>query len=181
MAVNDDIPKSRITLTYRTTVRGEKEEVQLPFRMLVMGDLSRGTSTDRKKDLDQRGIRNLNGKNLDEVISDMDMKLELTIPSHIGADKSDVKVTIPIKSMKSFEPAEVAQHIPKIKSLLLLKRLLLEVQGNLDNRKDFRRVVRALAADSEAMAKIRTELTGFEGLVLPTAPKNGEPDANTPS
>jgi type VI secretion system protein ImpB len=42
MAITDEIPKSRLTLTYRTNVHGEAEDVALPFRVLVMG---RWTST----------------------------------------------------------------------------------------------------------------------------------------
>ena len=64
MAITDEIPKSRLTLTYRTTVRGQSEEVQLPFRLVVMGDLSGGSSRDRQVDLDRRTFRRLDGKNL---------------------------------------------------------------------------------------------------------------------
>jgi len=75
MSVNDEIPKSRITLTYRSAVTGEPEDVVLPYRQLVMGDFSNGTSTDRKLDLDQRNLRNLDGTNLDQVMEDMKMTL----------------------------------------------------------------------------------------------------------
>ena len=33
MAVQDELPRSRITLTYRTTIHGQQEEVNLPFRV----------------------------------------------------------------------------------------------------------------------------------------------------
>jgi len=36
MPVNDEIPESRIMLTYRTTVDGEPRDVDLPFRLLVL-------------------------------------------------------------------------------------------------------------------------------------------------
>ena len=41
MAITDEIPKSRLTLTYRTTVSGEPEDVALPFRLLIMGEIGR--------------------------------------------------------------------------------------------------------------------------------------------
>ena len=71
--------------------------------------------------------------------------------------------------MKSFDPAELSQHIPKVRSLLLLRKLLLEVQGNLDNRKDFRKLIRALAQDESAVGALLGELEGFESFKLPTA------------
>jgi type VI secretion system protein ImpB len=168
MAITDEIPKSRLTLTYRTTVHGEPEDVALPFRVLVMGDLSGGTSADRKVDLDQRKLRALDGKNLDSVMRDMKMSLSVTVPNRIDPEKSeDMKVEIPITSMKSFTPAEVAKNVPKIKALALLKKLLLEVQANLDNRKEFRRLLRTLAQDKAAVASLLSELKGFEDFRLP--------------
>ncbi|HVJ93959.1 MAG TPA: type VI secretion system contractile sheath small subunit [Labilithrix sp.] len=168
MAVTDEIPKSRLTLTYRTTVRGEPEDVQLPFRLLVMGDLSGGTSVDRKVDLDKRNLRSLDGKNLDNVMRDMKLSVKVTVPNKIDPDKaSDITADLPISSMKSFTPAEIAQNVPKIKSLMLLKKLLLEVQANLDNRKEFRRLIRALAQDKDALGKLMAELRGFENFRLP--------------
>ena len=168
MAINDEIPKSRLTMTYRTKVDGEKENVTLPLRLLLMGDLSKGSSTDRQVDLDQRELRNLDGTNLDSVMEDMNMSMSFSVPNKIDPDKGeDVAVTLPITGMKSFEPAELCQHIPKLKSLLLLRKLLLEVQGNLDNRKDFRKLIRALAQDEDAVNSLLGELDGFDSFKLP--------------
>lgn len=175
MAVTDEIPKSRLTLTYRTTVTGSAQEVALPFRLFVMGDLSGGSSRDRKMDLDHRMPRRLNGKNLDEIMADMNMSVELTVPNRIDPDRSaDLPVKLPINSMRSLSPAAVAQDVPKIKALLLLKKLLLEVQANLDNRKDFRRLLRELAADKQAVAALQSELKGFDDFKVPAALGSGD-------
>ena len=170
MAVSDEIPRSRITLTYRTDVRGEPQDVALPYRLLLMGDFSAGTSADRKVDLDQRQIRNLDGRNLDQVMKDMKMSISFKVPNKIDPDNAEeLDVELPVNSMKSFTPAEIAQNIPKVKSLLLLRKLLLEVQGNLDNRKDFRRMLRALAQDPKAVAALTAQLKGFESFKIPAA------------
>ena len=47
MAVQDEVPKSRITLRYRTEIDGTPADIQLPLRLLMMGDFSLGTSKDR--------------------------------------------------------------------------------------------------------------------------------------
>jgi len=175
MAITDEIPKSRLTLTYRTTVSGEPEDVALPFRLLIMGDLSGGTSKDRQVDLDQRQIRALDGKNLNQVMNDMNMSVRVTVPNRIDPERAEeLSVEVPIRSMKSFTPAEVANSVPKIKALLLLKKLLLEVQANLDNRKEFRKLLRALAQDREAVEKLMSELSDFGDFKLPDGRKAGE-------
>jgi len=73
--------------------------------------------------------------------------------------------------MKSFSAAEVAKNVPKVRSLLLLKKLLLEVQANIDNRKDFRRLLRELAQDKDAITKLLAELQGFDDFKIPTGSK----------
>jgi type VI secretion system protein ImpB len=174
VAITDEIPKSRLTLTYRTNVTGSAQEVALPFRLFVIGDLSGGTSRDRQMDLDRRNPRRLDGKNLDDVMADMNMSVELTVPNRIDPERSaEMKVNLPITSMQSLSPAAVAKGVPQIKALLLLKKLLLEVQANLDNRKEFRRLLRELASDKEAIAALQKELKGFDDFKVPaTASSN---------
>jgi type VI secretion system protein ImpB len=178
MAITDEIPKSRLTLTYRTNVNGAPADVTLPFRLLIMGDLSNGTSKDRAVDLDQRQIRQLDGKNLNQVMADMNLSVNLSVPNRIDPSKAEsLNVTLPIRGMKSFTPAEVAEHVPKVKSLLLLRKLLLEVQSNLDNRKEFRTLLRQLAQDPNAVSALREELAGFDDFKVPTGKKEGDDTA----
>ena len=169
MAITDEIPKSRLTLTYRTNVNGTPEDMTLPFRLLIMGDLSNGTSKDRGVELDLRTIRQLDGKNLNQLMADMKMSVKVSVPNRIDPDKAEtLNVTLPIEGMRSFSPAEIAEHVPKLKSLLLLRKLLLEVQNNIDNRKEFRLMLRQLAEDPDAAAALRQELSGFDDFKVPT-------------
>jgi type VI secretion system protein ImpB len=150
-------------------VNGTPEDKVLPFRLLIMGDLSNGTSKDRGIDLDQRNIRQLDGKNLNHLMNDMKMSVKLSVPNRIDPDKSDsIDVNLPITGMKSFSPAEIAEHVPKIKSLLLLRKLLLEVQNNIDNKKEFRTLLRQIAESPDTAASLREELAGFDDFKVPT-------------
>jgi type VI secretion system protein ImpB len=168
VAINDEIPKSRLTLTYRTNVSGQPEDVLLPLRLLILGDLSLGTSKDRAADLDQRGVRNLDGRNLDHIMADMGISVKATVANKIDPESGEeLAIDLPIRAMKSFTPAEIAQHVPKIKALLLLKQTLIEMQGNIDNRKEFRNLLRAVAADDKAIGSLADELKGFDALKLP--------------
>ena len=135
MSVNDEIPKSRLTLTYKTTVSGQLEEVNLPLRLLLMGDLSKGSSADQKVDLDERDVRNLNGKNIGELMKSMGISLGFEVANKIDPDNAeDLAIDLKFDDMRSFSPDAVAEQIPKVKGLLLLKKLLLEMQSNMYNR-----------------------------------------------
>ena len=59
------------------------------------------------------------------------------------------------------------KNVPKLNGLLALKRLLEEVMSNVDNRREFRKLLGELMTDQAALAKVLAELRGFEGLKLP--------------
>jgi len=169
MAVQDEVPKSRITLRYRTEISGTPEDVTLPLRLLLLGDFSQGTSKDRKVDLDERKIRSLDGTNTAAVMKDMNMSLKISCPNKIDPENAEtLETTLPITSMKSFSPDEIAKSIPKLRALLMLKKLLLEVESNIGNSKDFRKLLGDLYSNPEALAKLKEELKAFEGFKLPT-------------
>ncbi len=168
MAIQDEIPKSRLTLRYKTEVNGKPQDVTLPLRLAVLGDFSQGTSKDRKVDLEERQLRNLDGKNTDAVMKDMGIKLDFSVANKIDPDKGEeIQVSLPITAMKSFAPDEVAKNVPKLNGLLMLKRLLEEVMSNVDNRKEFRKLLGELLADQAALARVLEELKGFDSFKLP--------------
>lgn len=168
MPIQDEIPRSRLTLTYRTTINGEPETVDLPFRLLVMADYSLGSSKDRKKDLEGRELRSLNGRNLDSVMKDMDMSIDFEVDDKIsGTDGSKLQVKLPINSMKSFSPDEIVNHVPKMKALLLLKNLLQELQSSIDNQKELRKLIQELYSKPEVFNALRGQLKEHDGFKLP--------------
>ena len=69
--------------------------------------------------------------------------------------------------MRSFSPDAVAEQIPKVKGLLLLKKLLLEMQSNMDNRKEFRKLLSALAKDGDAIKNLADELKDYQSFKVP--------------
>ena len=170
MAIQDEIPKSRLTLRYKTEVNGQPEDMALPMRFLVTGDFSQGSSKDRQVDLDERDTRNMDGKNTAAVMKDMGISLNYSVSNKINPDKEeDLQVKIPFDSMKSFSPDQVAKNVPKIKGLLMLKELLQEVVSNVDNRKGYRKLLGELMGNEEALKKMMEELKDFEGFQLPAA------------
>lgn len=170
MAIQDEIPKSRLTLKYKTEISGQPEDLTLPMRLLVTGDFSLGTSKDRKVDLEERRLRNMDGKNTNAVMNDMGMSLKFAVANKIDPDnEEDMNVDIPMDSMKAFLPDHIAENVPKLKGVLMLKRLLEEVLSNVDNRKEFRNLLGKLMSDEEALGKMMEELKDFESFKLPAA------------
>jgi type VI secretion system protein ImpB len=167
MAIQDEIPKSRITLRYKTEVQGKPEDITLPLRLMVTGDLSQGNSTDRKLDLDERRMRTLDGTNLDAVMKDMGMSLKFAVSNKVDPENTEeMDVTVPITGMRSFSPDQIAKFVPKLKGILQVKKLLEEVVSNVDNRKEFRKLLNELMSNEEALGKMAEQLKGYESLKL---------------
>src|ERR1043166_7243101 len=137
MTARHTVPKSRIMLTYDTPQPDQpRKEKELPLRLLVVGDLTGrkwkpdpkpGSPPRPKDDFEDRKIHDLNGANLDAVMSKLKIAVELQgIANHVDKGGTPFDMTIPIKSMASFEPGEVVNQIPVAERLLRVRKLLLE-------------------------------------------------------
>ena len=175
MAVQDEVPKSRLTLRYKTEVNGAPADITLPMRLMVTGDFSSGTSIDCQKDLEERLSHSMDGTNTDDVMKEMGISLKIAVPNRVDpANGDDMDVSLNIDSMKSLKPDAIAKQIPKVDALLLLKRLLEESISNVDNRKEFRKLLDELMSKPEQLEKVLADLKAFEGLKLPES-KPAEP------
>jgi type VI secretion system protein ImpB len=172
--IQDKLPKSRITLVYRTNINGQEEEVKLPFRVVVLGDFSLGSATDRQADLEERKLRSVTGSNLNDLMKDMGMSISFDVDDKLSTDgEGKMAVQLPIDRMKSFHPDEIVHHVPKLKALLLMRKLLLEMQSDIDNRKDLRRKLYELFSNKEALQKLMEsdQLKSYASMRLPQAAK----------
>ncbi len=168
MQIQDELPKSRITLRYPTSIDGIKENKELPLRLLFLGDLSKGTSKDRAQNFEDRKVRNLNSKGLDVLLKEMSPSLNIDVLNKIDPkNNQNINVNIDINSMNSFSPESIAENVPKIKSLLLIKKLLLELLSLIDNKKDFKRTIVEIFKHKDKVESLKKVLQKFDELKLP--------------
>ncbi|QIW09703.1 type VI secretion system contractile sheath small subunit [Francisella sp. LA112445] len=166
MKINQTIPKSRITITYDMEVDGVKKKKELPFRQLLVGDLSLGNSQERQKDLSNRKVYELASPNLSEVMKPMGIKLNISVPNHIKEGAEDIQVNLDVDSMKVFDPNTIAQRIPELASLLQAKALIQEFSSTIDNNRKLRNLLNNCINSSQALEKIQEELPLLESYKL---------------
>ena len=63
--------------------------------------------------------------------------------------------------------------MPQVKALLLLRTLLLEMQSNIDNRKELRKKIYEIFSKPESLKAAVGELKGYDSFVVPAAATNG--------
>jgi type VI secretion system protein ImpB len=68
--------------------------------------------------------------------------------------------------MKSFHPDEIVKNVPKLSALLLLRKLLEEMQSNIDNRKELRKSIYALFTNEDERKKILDEFKTYGSMQL---------------
>ena len=166
MAVNDEIPKSRLMLRYKTEVEGELKDKELPLRLMVMGDLSQGLSKDRKVDFEEREVRHMDGT-LDQLMKDMDMNLNISVPNKVNpSDNPSLDLNLKIDSIKSFQPGVIAENVPQLKSLLKLREMIQEFESTVDNNKGFRNLVKDMLRDEKLLERVKQELPALESFKM---------------
>ncbi len=169
MAVQDEVPKSRVTLTYKTEVNGETAVENLPFRLMVLGDFSGGSSKDRQVNLEERRVRSFDGNNTSDVMKDMGITLDLVVPNRVNpAAGQEMAVHLDVNAMNVFSPKEIATQVPQIRALLMLKQLLMELQANIANKRELGVLLNKIYGSEEGFNALKEQLKGFSMYQLPS-------------
>jgi len=149
-------PKERVNIVYRPAIGDAKEEVELPLRLLVMGDFTQSTD-DRM--LEEREPINIDKDNFNEVLKEQKISLNLAVPNKISGEPDDeLSVQLNFESIKDFGPEAVARKTPELNKLLELREALTALKGPLSNIPEFRKKVQELVKDEAAREQVLKEL-----------------------
>jgi len=149
-------PKERVNIVYRPATGDAKEEVELPLRLLVMGDF---TQSPDDRMLENREPVNIDKDNFNEVLKEQNINLNLTVPNKISGEPDDeMSVQLDFESMKDFEPEAIARKTPELKKLLELREALTALKGPLSNLPEFRKKLQELVKDDAAREQLLKEL-----------------------
>lgn len=149
-------PKERVNISYRPATGDAKEEVELPLKLLVMGDF---TLRDDETPLEDRPPINVDKDNFDDVLKAQNVNLSATVANKLGDDRNaQLSVNLDFKSMKDFEPDAIIDKVPELKKLLELRNALKALKGPLGNVPEFRKKIQDLVKDEGARARLLKEL-----------------------
>ncbi len=153
-------PKERVNIVYRPATGDAKEEIELPLKVLVMGDFTLQADS---RSVEDRQPVNIDKDNFNEVLGAHNVKLETVVENKLS-DEPDAQMSLNLdfKSMKDFEPDTIIQKIPELKKLMELRDALKALKGPLGNIPEFRKKIQDLVKDDEVKARLLKEL-GIEG------------------
>ena len=147
-------PKERINIVYRSTADNRRVKIELPMKMLVVSDLTRRPD---ETPIEEREVINVDRRNLDSVMDNMNLNLKFSVPNKISGDgdhAETVDVDLDIKKMKDFSPDSVCQNVPMLKKLLELRSSINALKGPIGNVPKFRRALEDLLHDKDKRSKV---------------------------
>ncbi len=149
-------PKERVNIVYRPAVGDAQEEVELPLKILVVGDF---TQRRDERAVEDRAAINIDKDNFNDVLNAQKLKLSLTVPNKLSADPDEeMSVDLGFESMKDFGPEALATNVPELKKLLELRKALSSLKGPLSNVPEFRKKIQGLVDDDAAREQLLKEL-----------------------
>ena len=153
-------PKERVNIVYRPATGDAKEEVELPLKMVILGDFTQRPDDRMVEDRDPISV---DKDNFNDVLKAQGLEMTLNVSNRLS-DEEDAQMAVNLKfnSLKDFEPDAIVRKVPELAKLMDLREALKALKGPLANVPDFRKKVQELVKDEGARAKLLKEL-GIEG------------------
>jgi type VI secretion system protein ImpB len=149
-------PKERVNIVYRPELGDAKEEVELPLKMLVMGDFT-GNPGDRA--VEKREPVNVDKDNFNEVLKAQNIAMNMSVPNRLAVNpEAELNVNLRVECIKDFGPEAIVEQVPELKRLLELRDALRALKGPLSNVPEFRKKIQALIKDDEARQRLLEEI-----------------------
>lgn len=153
-----EVPKARVNIKLDLHTGGAQRKVELPLKLMLMGDYSNGAE---QRPLAKRAKINIDKNNFDHVLADFSPAVQMAVENTLADDGSDTSVELQFQSIKDFEPEHVARQIPQLRALLAMRNLLRELKANVLDNATFRTELERILKDETLSEALRSELTAL--------------------
>ncbi len=151
----NEIPPARVNIQLSMDKGNAQKKVELPMKVLVLGDFSQKGDTGKLTDKEKI---NINKDNFNQIMESMDLGLSLSVENKITTGGGDLKVDLKFKDIKSFDPTEIVKQVPQLSKLLAARNLVKDLKSNLMDNKEFRKRLEAALKDKTAMESLVADL-----------------------
>lgn len=150
-------PRERVNITYRPASEGAQEDIELPFKILVLGDF---TGRDDDRPVEERAPISVDKDNFEKVMAAQKLAVDISVPDALtdSPDPGELAVSLRFNSLADFRPEGLAQQVPELRRLLELRAALVALKGPIANVPGFVRKIRELLKDPEQRERLLREL-----------------------
>ena len=150
-------PKERVNITYKPATGDAQEEVELPLKLLVMGDF---TLREDERMIEDREPISVDKDNFNDVLKAQELELQFAVQNKLSDDEEAGEITVNLKfeHIWDFDPDNIIGKVPELAKLMELREALVALKGPLGNIPEFRKKLQSLIEDEGTREKILKEL-----------------------
>ncbi len=150
-------PKERINVTFKPATGGAMEEIELPMKVMVLGDFLQ--RHDPRSLLDRKPI-SINKNNFADVMANQKLTVDLAVPNMLqdGDADRDIPVKLSFNSMRDFEPGNILGQIPETRKMMQIRDALVSLKGPMGNLPSLRKSLEDFVKDPRQREDTRKEL-----------------------
>jgi type VI secretion system protein ImpB len=149
-------PQERVNITYKPATGDAQAEVELPLKMLFIGDY---TGRPDGRPLEDRKPINIDKDNFEKVLGEQNLGVTMSVADKLSGEAgASMSVALKFKRLADFGPDSIAEQVPQLKKLMELRNALSALKGPLGNVPAFRRKIQALLENNDAREKLLKEL-----------------------
>ncbi|MBX3567725.1 MAG: type VI secretion system contractile sheath small subunit [Rhizobiaceae bacterium] len=158
----------RVQISYEDPYNAEKQ-VELPFVMGILSDLSGNASTVAKAPMAERKFSNVDMDNFEDYMASVQPAVSFRTANRLSGDGSEqMSVNLTFKKMEDFTPGAVARQVPALRALLEAREQLSNLQRYMDGKAAAEEQIKKLLADPELMKALK-ERRDSSGPAAPSA------------
>lgn len=154
----NEVPKARINLKLALHTGGVQKKVELPLKLLTLGDFSNGKED---RPLSEREKININKNNFNSVLAEFNPEINLTVQNTLAGEGTEESIKLNFADMKDFEPEQVARQIPQLRAMLAMRNLLRDLKSNLLDNATFRKELEKILKDPALSQELRDEMSAL--------------------
>ncbi|MDC0721049.1 type VI secretion system contractile sheath small subunit [Nannocystis bainbridge] len=151
-------PKERVNITYKPATDGAQEDVELPLKILMLGDFT-GRQDDRP--VEERVPINVDKDNFDKVMAAQKLETDISVTNKLtDGDQGDLSLSLKFDTLKDFRPEGIVEQVPQLKELMELRNALTALKGPLvgGNVPDFKKKLVEALRDPDKRNRLMKEL-----------------------
>lgn len=151
-------PKERVNVTFKPATGDAAEELELPLKMMVLGDF---TQQEDERKLEDRKPFSVDKNNFNDVIEKQNLSIQFGVNNQLqnnGEGNEEIPVNLSFKHINDFDPASIVEQVPELKGLMDLREALVSLKGPLGNVPAFRKAIEDALVDENAREKLLNEL-----------------------
>ncbi len=157
----DRVRRPRVQITYDVETGGAMRQVELPFVVGVLADLS-GSPKQALKPLKDRPVVTIDRDNINDVMAKQAPRVAMKVQNKLTDEDTKLAVELNFKSMDDFEPAKVAEQIPPLKELLDMRQRLTQLLSKMEGNDKLETLLADVLTNTEKAAALAKEM-GISG------------------